>query len=530
MRNIIKYLFAALVCASIAAHGQTDEPKKCATFDRYRTGLPPAISGKIMLTRPVLQTSILSPLKRFRIHFDTTGINTPAMVTPQGARIEGTAAQYADTAAKIFDSVWTAEVTTFGFGAPPSDQGEGGGNEYDIYIEARPTNDFGETVWDDSAPLPGQSSPPRFTSYISIDNDFGAGYRTIGMHALMSTAAHEFHHAIQIGVYGVWYTDFYFYELSAESMEPTVFPSSKDYVQDIRTYFGNIENISLYTPNSLYRGYERAIWGIFLMKRYSTAVMREIWEAIASGRPVPAMETALEKRGTSLPKEFSEFCYWNYFTGPRADTVLYYADSKLFPNVNVRDKQTLGTAPVVFQYACKGFGVNYLDVQRATDTASFIIANTNMDDALGLQTNSYGYQLNVSGAAIDGGARLTNGMYANFSVSDPSNWKFLSLVQSVPGQQNVIACFPNPFAPSASSLFIGMNTAQAQQGTQTLTVISSGYERVFSGSVPRQTFNGALYAVWDGKSQSGEYIASGIYMYVLTAGSESTKGKFAVIR
>jgi hypothetical protein len=125
MRNIIKYLFAALVCASIAAHGQTDEPKKCATFDRYRTGLPPAISGKIMLTRPVLQTSILSPLKRFRIHFDTTGINTPAMVTPQGARIEGTAAQYADTAAKIFDSVWTAEVTTFGFGAPPSDQGEG---------------------------------------------------------------------------------------------------------------------------------------------------------------------------------------------------------------------------------------------------------------------------------------------------------------------------------------------------------------------------------------------------------------------
>ncbi|HLP16174.1 MAG TPA: MXAN_6640 family putative metalloprotease [Bacteroidota bacterium] len=531
MRTLSKLVLA--ICIMLSMHGwaQTHDPKKCSTFDRYKQTLAPGIDLKVAEARPDLQTSVLSPSKHFRIHFDTTGANAPAMVTAQGARIEGTALQYVDTVAKIFDSVWTAEVTTYGFAAPPSDGLEGGGSEYDVYIQDRGPNNFGQTMWDDTAPLPGETTPPRFTSFISIDNDFGAGFRTIGMPGAMSTAAHEFQHAIQIGTAGLWNDDLCFYEMCAESMEPTVFPSSKDYVNDISTYFRNIENISLYTPYTLYAGYERAIWGIFLMKRHGTTVMREIWETIATVRPVQAMKTVLERKGYTLQNEFSEFCTWNYFTGPRADSVDYYPDAKLFPVVNVRDRETLGANPVVFQYACKGFGVNYLEVRQLTDTATFIISNVNTSDALGSQSNSYGYQLRVAATELSGTTQLPNRMYAAFTVPDPANWKYTPMVESRPVLAEATGCYPNPYTPSAfQQLRISLTAEQALQPTQTLSVYSSSYDCVFAGSVRRDPLTNAPYAVWDGKTTNGDYLASGVYLYVITAGGTSVKGKFAVRR
>lgn len=530
MRNIVNIIGIAMLVLYAAGRAQSPAPGKCTTFDRFRTGLPPGISAKVTEERPDLQTSILSPRKHFRIHFDTTGINTPAFVTAQGARIEGTARQFADTTAKIFDSVWTAEIGTIGFAAPPSDLGLGGGDEYDVYILDRGANNFGETMWDPNAPLSSTTAAPRFASYINIDNDFGSGFRTMGLAGVMSTAAHEFHHAIQIGGYGIWYSDLYFYELSAESMEPTVFPVSKDYINDVGTYFRNIDNISLYTSNATYSGYERAIWGVFLMRRYGTGIMREIWEAVAAAKPVPAMKTALEKRGTSLTKEFSEFCFWNYYTGWRADTTRFYADAHLFPVVAMRARETLHTQPITFQYACRGFGVNYLEVQNPPDTAAFIVANTNMDDALGAQSGQYGYQVRVSAGAGNGGTQLSNGMYADFTVSDPGNWKYLPLAGQAPASVSAAACFPNPFNPSTSSLYISLTREQALQTTRTLNVYSASYDCVYSGSVPRQSFNGAQYAVWDGKTSQGGLCATGVYLYVLTSGGTTMKGKFAVIR
>ena len=105
------------------------------TFDRYFAAAASGVHGKIAASnRPVLQMNRLSPGKKFRIHYDTSGSNLPAMVTQAGLPIAGTVKQFVDSVATIFDSVWTAEVTTYGFAAPPVDNGEGGGDEFDIYI------------------------------------------------------------------------------------------------------------------------------------------------------------------------------------------------------------------------------------------------------------------------------------------------------------------------------------------------------------------------------------------------------------
>ncbi|MBM4161926.1 MAG: hypothetical protein FJ217_12625, partial [Ignavibacteria bacterium] len=57
------------------------------------------------LQRPGKQKSRLSPSKRFRIHYDTTGIHAPALISPGAApeRLPNTVEQYIDSVAAIFD-------------------------------------------------------------------------------------------------------------------------------------------------------------------------------------------------------------------------------------------------------------------------------------------------------------------------------------------------------------------------------------------------------------------------------------------
>ena len=48
-----------------------------------------------ILSRPVMQTNIVSG--GFRVHFDTTGQNTPAMLDGAGNRLAGSAREYVDS-------------------------------------------------------------------------------------------------------------------------------------------------------------------------------------------------------------------------------------------------------------------------------------------------------------------------------------------------------------------------------------------------------------------------------------------------
>ncbi|MDH3252973.1 MAG: hypothetical protein OEM41_09295, partial [Ignavibacteria bacterium] len=53
----------------------------------------------VVLTRPVMQKSIT--VGDFRVHYDTTGSNTPAMLNALGQHIPGTANEFADSVASI---------------------------------------------------------------------------------------------------------------------------------------------------------------------------------------------------------------------------------------------------------------------------------------------------------------------------------------------------------------------------------------------------------------------------------------------
>ncbi len=94
--------------------------------------LPGIQSLQKILSRPVMQTSVING--GFRVHFDTTGLNAPAMLDGAGNRLPGTAREYVDSIFSILSFVTPLESETLGYGALRTDGDNGGGPEYDIYV------------------------------------------------------------------------------------------------------------------------------------------------------------------------------------------------------------------------------------------------------------------------------------------------------------------------------------------------------------------------------------------------------------
>lgn len=530
MGKIVKLFFFFVVSVGVTYSQLAD--RKCGTY-RYVHLLhqkQKTLTDIATILRPDLQKSELTLSGHFRVHFDTTGTNEPAMLNSSGTRIPNSYRRYIDTLKFLLDSVWRAEVETFGFIPPPSDDGRGGGDEYDVYVVQYGNGIYGETVIEDYKVGPDKYNQ-QYTTFMKIENDF-MGYRTKGDTALAATCAHEFHHAIQVGGSGVWEEDyFYFYELCAQSMEPTVFPHVKDYIFDLKTYYNNISTMSLFqkSTSAINAGYERAIWGYYLMKKYGPGIMKRIWDEMKTQRPVGSSQTALNAFSTSVEREFAEFSTWNFYTGKFADSINYFPDAKLFPPINMSGNVILSTSDYVFEHSSRSFVANYYGVFAGSDSIFIAVVNTNYNDVYNETFLPFPFQLHVAPYNFSGSTHIYNDVFSKLDVSDPTNWKTNSFIRSGIISKKSLALFPNPFNPTASSLLISTEGITSDNAV-TLTIYSASMDLIYSRPVQYKTFSGTQYAEWNGRGDDGRVVSSGIYFYVLSRGVESIKGKFAVIR
>jgi hypothetical protein len=528
-------IFTLIIFSFAALFAQQQEGNKCGTLNSINRILQSRTqkNEKIVTTRPRLQKSIVSDSGKFRIHFDSIGVNAPFIYDKFGNPIPNSINQYVDSVVKTFEYVWEKEIVEFGFPTPPSDHGLGGGDEIDVYIMNQSDGVFGYTDFDDNNL--NNSTPTRFTGFINIDNDFDPKeYRTNGLQAMMITAAHEFFHVIQVGNYGVrgrvdnTIEDGYFYELTAEAFEPTVFPQVKDYLYDTKTYFENIKTISLFSQNT-YPGYERAIFGLFLMKKYSPKIMKDIWEEIALSRPVVAVQKGLERNSTSVEREFTDFSLQIFYTGSKGDSTKYFIDAKLFPPLNISRTVSLSTQPDFISQSQRCFTSNYIKAIHSVDTVYFIISNTNYTDAVNYTDQVYSFQISLSPIAVSGLTQYGSSIYAKFSISDQvKNWYFYPVISTGVYFDVNASCFPNPFNPKSSSIFF--STDGNTNPKYELAIFSSAMELIYAGEPSYKYFMENWYAEWNGKDNNGNVVASGVYIYVLSNESSLQKGKFAVIR
>jgi len=491
---------------------------------------------KPLLQRPVMHTSIVSPSGFFRIHYDTTGFSVPSYLS--GSSIETNVQEVV----KAMDSTYSFEVDYLGYPAPPPDGNEGGDNLFDVYI-TNLGNLYGYT---DPESKIGVAS---WSSFIVIDDDY-QGFFSPGISGLQVTAAHEFHHAIQVGNYAIDESntpfrdsDKFFFELTSTSMEEFVFDEVNDYYAYIKNYTNNPSRSFTRFQLSL-DGYDLAIWNIFVVENFDFDILKQQWKMIPTQNAINAIHFSLINAGSSFPSEYNKFGIWTYFTDFRAVPGLYFAEAANYPLINP-------ISTIVFpqytysQVDAQATSNNFIKFNNITngDTLYAIITNGDINSAGGSQFPLFSFKYTLFADSISGDRKLTDNYSAKFEVGN-SNWWSVSEIlndvviradsnQIIPSATDESFVFPNPF--TYADLFTGFQpfiniSFEASSGTNVdFHVYSSGMMQVFSSEeIIGPLRNNSVGITWDGLDNDENKLASGVYIYVIKNGDDIVKGKVVI--
>jgi hypothetical protein len=560
---------AIIVCLALivgTVHGQT----KTSSVDSPRSigrilGISPAASGKCgtsdlmmaylgwgtlgadtkariqkVLSRPARQKIRFSGSGKFRIHYDTTGIDSPSLLTETAnpTKIPNTVEKYIDSVAAIFDNAWNLEVGTLGFLPPPSDGTQGGGPEYDVYVSELGSSVFGQTLWSDPIDAIATGTRKTFSTYIEIDNDF-LGMRTPGMNGLRITAAHEFHHAIQIGSYGYWSniatSDFYFYELTSVWMEHIAYNSIRDYYYDLPNYlqrFRDSQNrpLSFATYNSEYLGYERSIWAQYLAKRFGNDIMRQVWTGMLIEPVLASTGKVLQRFGTSLETEFAQFSYWNFFTGDRAQSTKYFDDAADWPRFQPNVAATFAGMTSSITSAGWPLSTQFCQFAIPSDTLTTILVNIDAAGAVDQSAGASGFQLQLSSSnGTPPYQKVAGGLSLSFVPADATKWRTFYLLSSTKSVAlSASDPYPNPVRVSQDSK-LSLTIAGATEKRATVYFLNAALELVLSREYDvTEVFGMKSLVIPSADLRDG--LPSGVYFVKATCGDKEYQWKVAVIR
>jgi hypothetical protein len=400
---------------------------------------------------------------------------------------------------------------------------------YQIYISELGSGLYGMTV-PDPDPINLTENPPRYRTYIEIDNDFRAVYKTSrGMPGLKVTLAHEFHHAIQLGAYGFREKDRYFYEITSTWMEDYIYNDVNDYYQYIkysnnqpRGHFANPDLSFIYTDGLI--EYSRAIWGKFIQENYSPRIMRIAWENVSHEPCLKAMDDALVSNSSSFRIAFNDFSQWNYFTGAKAIPGKYYSEAQDYPAIKQKSPIELLGGYRTYQDSINTLSSAYLPVIYNGQEVVDNISNVNMVSAYNYIIKNYSFTYVLSETDDGSIERLQNGAYAKLDVLDPLNWIIGGILTF---NRQTVSVYPNPCIDNGNMNLYFMLPA-TNEFTAKLYVYNSAME--LEGSYEKNINPIDPRIMWDLTGNKGVKVSSGIYYFVISLNNQEYIGKFAVIR
>lgn len=461
---------------------------------------------KGILSRPTLSTSQISANGKIRVHYDISGTNFPNYNL--------------DEFLLSVDSVYQAEIENFGYPFPPSDNGEGGDNLYDVYIVNLGSQYYGYTSPE------SELENKKWTSFITINSDYD-DFPTTGINAAKVTFAHEFHHAIQIGNYINRYsTESFYYEITSTAMEEFVFPQINDYWNYLDSYFRNT-NLTF----SRYSGYELAIWNIYLEKKFNQNLLKRTWELMPNYSALESINLALEENGSNFGTELYDFGEWVFFTNHRVKENEYFTDGKNYPKLEL-------SLPLIENYTYQ-FDIHSLTnsyylskINQNEIIDSVILQISNIDIASALISSFVTAEISLAIFNSQQGKFEINDLYSyDLTAESESNFIGKSFINNelskncIP-QYYVDFVYPQPFRTSDILLFFPI--PQTELNEIRLQIIDISFSKVFDGKISiNKTTNRAF---WNGILSNGKRIPSGVFLYVfVNENNDVKKGKFAVI-
>ncbi len=486
-------------------------------FDEFTIEQQQNISN--IMSRPELQTSIVSPSGIFRIHYDTTGFAKP---------------QYniVDLAV-AFDSAYNFEVNILGYPPPPTDNNVGGDDKYDIYVLGLSGGLYGATTPETNIP-----NTTTYESYIEIDNSFSKneGYNSYGINAARVTAAHEFHHAIQLGNYIFRSADIYYYELTSTSFEEFVYDEVNDYYAYMGSYFRNTSN--RLEDNS---GYNLAIWNIFLKERFQDEdpmlgynIVKRSWEYLVNDRAIVALAKAMRDYDKSFVSEFNTFGDWLHFTDKNTKTGEFFEEANNYPAIKSNYTIELDENKKTITIQSEPTSINYftyLDYsQGVTDTIIAVISNSDVYGAISEGNNAqieFTFANNIfpkSNSINDSYYSLISGDKTEFIQESYIINNFLSYQNVNRGEIDFV--FPQPFN-FVQDQWLNIPTYPDLTNKADLNIYTPDMNLVYAGKNSIVT-NDYITVKWDGRDNNGNRVSSGVYIYVTKANGKIKKGKFVI--
>jgi hypothetical protein len=359
------------------------------------------------------------------------------------------------------------------------------------------------------------------------------------MSGLKVTAAHEFNHAIQLGNFGYWPNDLFFYEITSTWLEDVVYHGVNDYFQYIRSSSDStVPRGQFATPEVPFASfsgllpYSRMIWGKFIEKKFSSNVMLQTWFNIRQYAPITAMDYALANVGSSFREAFVEWVDWNAHTAASADPQNYYTEGTSFPKIRERERfEAYRDAPAAFSDSIGAISASYRTVcvlqtfgDSCTPAKQMLVKIINLNLAQEYTTGVFPFIYKTSYQQLAGYSRLANGLYVALVVPDPTNWSMGTALASV--SEDVLV-YPNPYRASKNPL-LTFRLPTASVLSARLDIYTADMNLVNSQDLSVTPLE--FLVRWRPKNLNGEPVATGVYVFVLTVGEAKYIGKFAVIR
>jgi hypothetical protein len=270
----------------------------------------------------------------FRIHYVTSTGDAPSLTDADTSGVP----DYVEQMGSEFENVYSTEITSMGYAAPPSDGTKGGNSKFDVYIKN--IGGYGIYGWCDPE---GVSAGSSYYSFMVMDDDFSAAEfpTNTPLENLQVTAAHEFHHAVQNG-YNVstatWYK-----ECTSVWMEDEVYDAVNDNLQYLPNRFAD-PDVSWDISDDNY-WYGSWLWNRCLSERYGPGIVKAIWDRCKTVSAINAIVNELTARGTTLTDAFVDFSCRNYTKNRRyyySSTVGEpYEEGSSYPNIYIEN----GSAP-----------------------------------------------------------------------------------------------------------------------------------------------------------------------------------------
>lgn len=385
---------------------------------------------------------------------------------------------------------------------------------------------------------------------------------------------------------GKWY----WMEMSSTWMEDIVYDNVNDYVRYLGSFFKHPEwslktfsysrIINDIVRDSVYHAYGGCIWPIFLSERFDTNIIRNIWEECAK---VPgnnaidcypeecsggksATDIALEARGSTFEDAFREFTVWNYFTANRARTQLFYSEGDLFPEVKADTHKTYPVSVPSPPLLPGNLGSNYVVFVPDPELKEGGIK-------IDFDGHSGDYVYNVSAVGYNPSlldpfeTTFLLNPYTQTGTAEIYNWNtYIEIIMipivvkrnpniswtyeyhaiydstlhgesHLPQEDKVLQNYPNPFVIETESDLVYFPFVLASPSRVRIDILTMAGERIKT-IIPKhdpklaigEYLDKNLAMPWDGRNEEGEYVSSGIYLYMFRTDRTTVVKKLAVIR